>query len=123
MTSMMSIAVLVGFGVTGVMFYMFTADSLKQYAVIKTLGGTPRLLLAMIAVQVGSCAIVGTGIGLGLCAAVGRVTAAQWDYPFRMMWFTPLLGVSMVLLISVVAAAISARPLFRLEPGVVFAGR
>jgi putative ABC transport system permease protein len=39
------------------------------------------------------------------------------------MWFTPLLAVGMVLLVSVVAAAISARPVLKLEPGVVFAGR
>ena len=40
-----------------------------------------------------------------------------------MMWFTPVLGGAMVVLVSVVAAAISARPVFKLEPGVVFAGR
>ena len=36
--SMMSIAVLVGLGVTGVLLYMFTTDSLKQYAVLKAMG-------------------------------------------------------------------------------------
>ena len=44
-------------------------------------------------------------------------------YPFRMLWFTPVLGGLMVLLISVAAAALSARPVLRLEPVVVFAGR
>ncbi len=40
-----------------------------------------------------------------------------------MMWFTPVVAVVMVLLVSVVAAVISARPVLKLEPGVVFAGR
>jgi putative ABC transport system permease protein len=39
------------------------------------------------------------------------------------MWFTPVVAVVMVLLVSVVAALISARPVLKLEPGVVFAGR
>ncbi len=123
MASMISIAMLVGFGVTGVMLYMFTTDSLKQYAVLKAMGANSRLLLTMIFVQSGLCALLGTGLGLGLCAIVGQIAIVEFDYPFRMMWFTPLLGGVMVLLVSVVAAAISARPVLKLEPGVVFAGR
>ena len=45
------------------------------------------------------------------------------DYPFRMMWFTPLIGAIGVLIVSLTAAAISIRPVIRLQPGVVFAGR
>jgi putative ABC transport system permease protein len=123
MASMISIAMLVGFGVTGVMLYMFTTDSLKQYAVLKAMGANSRLLLTMIFVQSGLCALLGTGLGLGLCAIVGQIAIVEFDYPFRMMWFTPVLGGVTVLLVSVVAAAISARPVLKLEPGVVFAGR
>jgi putative ABC transport system permease protein len=54
--------------------------------------------------------------------SVGQI-ASEADYPFRMMWFTPLLGGGMVVLVSIVAAAISARPVLKLEPAVVFAGR
>ena len=123
MASMLSIAMLVGFGVTGVMLYMFTTDSLKQYAVLKTMGASSRLLLTMVFVQSSLCALLGTGLGLGLCAIIGRIAVVEADYPFRMMWFTPVLGAVMVLLVSVVAAAISARPVLKLEPGIVFAGR
>ncbi|HEV3481238.1 MAG TPA: ABC transporter permease [Candidatus Acidoferrales bacterium] len=123
MASMVSIAMLVGFGVTGVMLYMFTADSLKQYAVLKAMGASSRLLLAMIFVQSGLCALLGTGLGLGLCAIVGQIAIVEFEYPFRMMWFTPVLGAVMVMVVSIVAAAISARPVLKLEPGIVFAGR
>jgi putative ABC transport system permease protein len=123
MASMLSIAMLVGFGVTGVMLYLFTTDSLKQYAVLKTMGASPRLLLTMVFVQSSLCALLGTGLGLGLCAIIGRIAVVEADYPFRMMWFTPVLGAVMVMLVSVVAAAISARPVLKLEPGIVFAGR
>jgi putative ABC transport system permease protein len=121
--AMLSMALSVGFGVTGVMLYMFTTESLKQYAVLKTMGATSKLLLSMIFVQAGLCALIGTGLGLGLCGIIGQIAVTQADYPFRMMWFTPVFAVVMVMLVSIVAAAISARPVLKLEPGVVFAGR
>lgn len=123
MATMVAIAMLVGFGVTGVMLYMFTADSLRQYAVIKAMGASSRSLLGMVFVQSGICALVGAGLGLGLCAVVGQVAAAEFDYPFRMMWFTPIIGTLMVVVVSIVAASISAWPVLKLEPGIVFAGR
>ena len=123
MASMISIAMFVGFGVTGVMLYMFTREALKQYAVLKAMGANSRMLLSMIFAQTGLCALLGTGLGLGLCAIVGQLAIWEFDYPFRMMWFTPVVGGLSVLLVSVVAATISARPVLKLEPGVVFAGR
>jgi len=123
MASMISIAMFVGFGVTGVMLYMFTREALKQYAVLKAMGATSRMLLSMIFAQTGLCALLGTGLGLGLCAVVGQIAIWEFDYPFRMMWFTPIIGGLSVLLVSLVAAAISARPVLKLEPGVVFSGR
>lgn len=121
--AMLSVAMSVGFGVTGIMLYMFTHENLKQYAVLKAMGATSKLLLGMIAVQTGLCALVGAGLGLGLCATLGRFVAETADFPFRMMWFTPLLGGGTVVLVSVAAAAISARPVLKLEPAIVFAGR
>ena len=123
MASMISIAMSVGFGVTGVMLYMFTREALKQYAVLKAMGANSRMLLSMIFAQTAFCALVGTGLGLGLCAIVGQIAIWEFDYPFRMMWFTPVIGGLSVLLVSLVAAAISARPVLKLEPGVVFGGR
>jgi len=121
--AMLSMAMSVGFGVTGVMLYIFTTESLKQYAVLKTMGASSKLLLTMIFAQAGLCAFLGTGIGLGLCGVLGQIAAIQVNYPFRMMWFTPIVAIVMVMLVSLVAAAISARPVLKLEPGVVFAGR
>jgi len=108
MASMISIAMSVGFGVTGVMLYMFTREALKQYAVLKAMGANSRMLLSMIFAQTGFCALLGTGLGLGLCAIVGQIAIWEFDYPFRMMWFTPVVGGLSVLLVSLVAAAISA---------------
>ncbi len=122
MSAMLILAMSVGFGVAGVMLYMFTYESLKQYAVLKAMGATPPTLLTMVLVQSGLCAGLGTGLGLGLCALLGELVSAA-GYPFRMMWFTPLAGALGVLIVSLTAAAISVRPVLRLQPSVVFAGR
>lgn len=120
--TMLAIAMLVGFGVTGVLLYIFTNENLKQYAVLKAMGATPQLLLGMIFAQAGLCALIGTGLGLGACAAAGQFLSGS-DYPFRMMWFTPVVGALAVIIVSIVCAAIGVRPALRLEPGMVFAGR
>ena len=112
----------VGFGVTAVLLYMFTTDNLRHYGALKAMGATSRQLLGMIFAQAGACAFLGTGLGLGACAVVGPMVAAQ-GFPFRMMWFTPLLGGAMVILVSTSAALLSARPALRLEPAAAFAGR
>ena len=86
------------------------------------MGATPQRLLAMLFAQAELCGLVGTGLGLGLCGIAGQL-AATAEYPFRMLWFTPLLGGGMVVLVCVVAAALSARPVLKLQPFIVFAGR
>jgi putative ABC transport system permease protein len=120
---MLGLATLIGLGVTGVMLYMFTTENLWQYAVLSAMGATPRMLLAMIFAQVGVSALLGAGLGLGLCAIVGRTAVAIVGYPFRMMWFTPLLGTVAVVVVSVAAAALSTLPVLKLQPAIVFAGR
>lgn len=120
--AMLVLAMTMGFGVTGIMLYMFTYENQKQYALLKALGAPAQTLLAMVFAQAGLCAFLGTGMGLGLCAATGTL-AGGFGFPFRMMWFTPLLGMVGVALVCLTAAVISVRPVLKLQPGVVFAGR
>ena len=122
MVSMIVLAMLVGFGVTGVMLYMFTYENLKQYAVLKAMGASNSMLINMVFTQVFIGVIIGSGIGIGICAVIG-VSIVGVDYPFRMMWFAPLLGFLGVLMVSITAGIISSRPVLKLEPAVVFAGR
>lgn len=120
--SMLILAMTMGFGVTGVMLYMFTYENQKQYAVLRALGAGSRVLMGMVIFEAATCAMLGTGIGLGVCAAVGTVVDTL-GFPFRMMWFTPLVGITGVVLVCIAAAAISMRPIVKLQPAVVFAGR
>jgi len=112
----------VNFGASGVMLYIFTSENLRQYAVLGAMGATSRQLVRMLFVQAGMCALLGTGMGLDLCCLAGRIFGAV-DHPFRMMWFTPIFGMAIVTLVSLVAALPSGRPVLKLSPAVVFAGR
>jgi len=120
--AMLILAMTIGFGVAGIMLYMFTFESLKQYAVLKAMGTTPRVLLRMITVQALVCALLGTGLGLGVCGIAGEIVV-RLGYPFRMMWFTPLIGITGVVVVCLAAAVLSARPVLKLQPAVVFSGR
>ncbi|GAB3095928.1 ABC transporter permease [Lysobacter terrae] len=120
--AMLTLAMTMGFGVTGVMLFMFTYERQAQYAVLKALGATSSTLVRMVLAQAAVCALIGTGLGLGLCGIAGEVVL-RLGFPFRMMWFTPLLGILGVLLVCAAAALISLRPVMKLQPAVVFAGR
>jgi len=120
--AMLILAMTMGFGVTGIMLYMFTYENQRHYAVLKALGAPSRTLLSMIFAQASACALLGTGLGLGVCG-IAAWTVVSMGFPVRMMWFTPLIGIVGVVLVSVAAATISARPVLKLQPAVVFAGR
>lgn len=120
--TMLSIAMLVGFGVTGVMMFMFTNENLKYYAVLNAMGATTRSLLTMICSQAALCALLGTGLGLGLCVLAGQVFV-NYGFPFRMMWFAPVIGGTAVLLVSIGAAAFSGRSVLKMQPASFLAGR
>jgi len=92
MLNMVILAMLVGFGVTGVMLYMFTYENIKQYAVLKAMGASNKQLTNMVFTQAFIGGMVASGIGIGLSALLGQAVSSA-DFPFRMMWFAPFLWV------------------------------
>ncbi len=119
MTNMVVLAMLVGFGVTGVMLYMFTYENIKQYAVLKAMGASKKQLSDMVFTQAFIGVVVGSGIGIATAALLGQAIAGT-DFPFRMMWFAPLFGFLGVLIVSITAAFISLRPILKMDSAVVF---
>ena len=119
MVNMVVLAMLVGFGVTGVMLYMFTYENIKQYAVLKAMGASTKQLSNMVFTQAFIGVVIGSGIGIAVAALIGQAIAGT-DFPFRMMWFAPLFGFLGVLIVSITAAFISLRPILKMEPAMVF---
>ncbi len=106
--TMLTIAVAIGFGFTTVMLYIFTADHLRQYAVLTALGARPAILWRMVAAQVSLAGLIGTGIGLGACALAGTL-ADRFDLPYRMMAWAPL-GCLALNAIACAGAAVVSNP-------------
>ena len=73
----------------------------------------------MIFTQVFISAIIGSGIGVGIAAILAHMVSSA-TFPFRMMWFAPLIGFLGVIIVSMTAAFISLRPIKKMEPGIVF---
>jgi putative ABC transport system permease protein len=118
--TMLTIAVAIGFGFTAVMLYIFTAEHLRQYAMLTALGAPPAMLRRMVLAQAGTAGLLGTGIGLGLCVIAGLL-AGSAGLPFRMMWWA-LAGCALLNALACLGAALlSMRPVLRLEPARVFA--
>ena len=115
---MVSLGTIVGFAITGQLLYMFTHDNLRQYAALKAMGLPDRTLLVMVMVQALAVGLIGLGLGIGGSSLLGYIT--HGGLPFRLLWVTPLAVGSMMLLICVFSAAISAVKVVRLEPGIVF---
>ncbi len=119
MVNMVILAMLVGFGVAGVMLYMFTYENLKQYAVLKAMGASYKQLRDMIFTQIFISAVAGSGIGIGIASILAQIVSSP-TFPFRMMWFAPLVGFLGVMIVSMTAAFISLRPVKKMEPAIVF---
>ncbi len=116
--TMLTIALLVGFGVTGVMMFMFTLENLKYYALFNAMGASSSMLAKMIGIQALVAACLGSGLGFGLCALAGEFFKMS-NFPFRLMWFAPLFGGLAVILVSLMAAAICLRPMRSMQPATV----
>jgi putative ABC transport system permease protein len=118
--TMLTIAVAIGFGFTAVMLYIFTAEHIRQYAMLTALGAPPATLRRMILAQAATAGLLGTGIGLGLTTATG-VLATSAGLPFRLMWWAIAGSLALNVIACVGAALLSMRPVLRLEPARVFA--
>jgi putative ABC transport system permease protein len=121
-SAMLVLAMTMGLGVSGIMLYLFTHDRRRDYAVLRAMGLAPRTLSAMVTVQALTAAAIGAGLGLGLCAIAGEVVRGM-GFPFRMLVYTPVVGLAAVLLVAVAGTLASLVPVRRLQPAEVFALR
>lgn len=110
---------IVGAVVSGIMFFNFTQDNLRHFAVLKAIGATPRQLLGMVLLQASIVGAIGYGIGIGLASIM-----AMFSSTFQVKFTYPLLAFSAagVLVICLLSAGFSLLKVLRLEPAVVFKG-
>lgn len=118
---MVGIGVVTGVSVSALLLYLFTNENLRYYAVLKTLGATDFVVLKMILVQAVLACATGFGLGIGFSAMVGSLAKSD-AMPYKLLWITLGFSAAAVTLVGIVAAALSAHKLVRLETGAVFKG-
>jgi putative ABC transport system permease protein len=112
---------LVGTAIAGQTFYNFTLDNLKHFGALKAMGAGNGLLLRMILLQAVVTGFIGYGLGVGLAAFMGHMTA-NTELAFKLPWHLLVVSAVAVLLICVIASLISIRKVVKLEPAIVFKG-
>ena len=116
-----ALGILIGSLVAGQTFYNFTLDNLRHYGALKAMGVSDRQLATMLLLQAGTVAVLGYCVGAGFGSAMGWIVASQ-GLAFSMPWQVPAFALAAVLGVCALAAWLSLRRVFRLEPAVVFKG-
>ena len=111
---------IVGMTIAGQTFYLFTVENLRQFGALKAMGASTFALARMILLQAYTVGLTGYGVGIGLAAVFGFLTAQNGDLPFIETWQLLLLVLVALLAICTFSALISIVKLARLEPGIVF---
>lgn len=115
------LGVVVGLAISTAVFYQFTMENARYYAVLKAMGTSNLRLIRMVLLQALWVGLVGFGIGIGLTALFalssrrpGTELAAYFPW-----WLLVGSFVGMLLCVGL-ASLMSLRSVLRLEPAVVF---
>jgi putative ABC transport system permease protein len=116
-----SLGVIVGLTISGAIFYQFTLENLRHFAVLKAMGLSRSRLCGMVIVQAIVVGFVGWGIGMGLAAAfcVG-VRAPSSEIAAHFPWPLMLIALGGMLICTGFGSILSLRRVLLLDPAVVF---
>jgi putative ABC transport system permease protein len=111
----------VGLAVVTAIFYQFTLENLRYFAVLKAMGTRSRTLVRMVMLQALVVGLIGFGIGIGLVGAfalTGRKPGAELSPYFP--WQLLLLALAAILTCICMGSVLSLRRVIKLEPAIVF---
>jgi putative ABC transport system permease protein len=120
---MTAISFLVGLSISGQTFYTFILENLDKFGALKAIGAKGRDLVVMILFQAGFTALIGYGLGIGLCALL--IALAKYRLPdyASLITFTNLgLAFVMVLVIAAVSGYVAVRKVLKIDPFDIFRG-
>jgi putative ABC transport system permease protein len=110
-----ALGLIIGFSIAGQIFYIMTIQNLMYYALVKSLGGSQKMILQMIIVQALVVGMIGFFLGTGATLLWGMAiknTTLAFLFPWQLLLFTSFI----VLLICVFTAGLSIRKVFRVDP-------
>lgn len=117
--AMVILGFIVGSAVSGLLFFNFTQDNIRHFGSLKAMGISNVRLLGMVLAQAALVAVTGYGLGVGLASFIGYRLRST-ELAFVMHWWLLVGAAVAVILICLIAAAISMVKVWRLEPAVVF---
>lgn len=120
---MTTISFIVGLSISGQTFYTFILENLEKFGALKAIGAKSYELIMMIIFQASFTALIGYGLGIGLCTCV--VWLARFrvpDYASIITFFNLGLALFMVLIIAAFSGYIGVRKVLRIEPFDIFRG-
>ncbi len=119
------ITILLGFVVglllSAAIFYQFTIENLKYFAVLKAMGATGNTLVSMVLIQALIVGVIGYGIGVGIAGAFS-ILAKEVESELSVFFPWQLLVGSFgaTLLTILLGSIVSLRRVLRVSPGTVF---
>lgn len=112
---------LVGGAITAQTFYLFFMEHLKQFAAMKVMGVSNRMLLRMALIQSAWVGSIGYSLGTGLTSLFfwsQRNSAAFKG--FTLHWQVLVIGFCIVFFMICISLTLSLRKLFKVDPAIVF---
>ena len=109
------LGLIIGFSITGQIFYMMTMHNIHAFALIKAIGGTNKTILFMVLAQAGLVGIIGYILGTAATLLWGftiKGTTLAFEFPGELLLLTSFFA----LIIYIFTAGISLRRLFKLDP-------
>jgi putative ABC transport system permease protein len=118
-----SLAFLVGAGIAGQTFYLFTIENLKQFGALKAIGVTDGRIVGMILLQALVVGVLGFSLGMGMGAVFFEITLNYLPTRGIVLLWQSVVGAGVaVFVIVILASLLSIRRVLVLEPAIVFRG-
>lgn len=109
------LGLIIGFSITGQIFYILTLQNIQYYALMKALGGNQRMILKMIVFQALVTGLIGYFLGTAVTLLWGKAikhTTLAFLFPWQLLVFTG--GIALV--ICVFTAILSIRRVLKVDP-------
>jgi len=122
--TVVTLGVVVGLAVTGLLANLFVLDNLRQFAALKAIGVKNSKLIGMVMLQTGTAGVVGWALGLFAAAAFFHFAGAN-NPTFRgfyLPWYVAIGSGGLAAMIIIASTAASLRRVLFLDPAIVFRG-
>lgn len=109
------LGLIIGFSISGLIFYMMVGNNIKYYALIKSMGGTQTMIMYMIMMQALIVGILGFIFGTAVSMLWGYATeetTLAFYFPWQLLLFTGFIA----LIICIFTAGLSIRKVFVVDP-------